>query len=193
MPETKPSRAKTSSTTSQHDKDQGEETTKCGRCDKEVAENKDKALQCELCDLWFHISCQAVCDSLYEVIRDERLKATPLVSWYCIPSCRRTADKFLKGARQLQADVDKLQKDMEGTRSKVDKMAKGDFTAGMKAAITKISSQSGSAQTEKLQQEIVGMREKMEKLESGEIPRGMAGYIQVAGRIPPPRRSSGHD
>lgn len=37
---------------------------KCGECSKQVRDG-EKAIQCELCETWFHSSCQLIDDDQY--------------------------------------------------------------------------------------------------------------------------------
>ena len=49
----------------------------CGICNKTVKINQ-KAVQCDSCDLWVHISCNGILEEVYENLKyDDDL-------WYCL-------------------------------------------------------------------------------------------------------------
>ena len=84
----------------------------CGQCEKTINKNDD-ALQCDLCNLWFHIICEKVNQQLYNV-----LAANPpdAAFWYC-QRCKKAVLPMYKkiAALQLQQeDMDKRLSDLEG-------------------------------------------------------------------------------
>ena len=62
----------------------------CPDCSKAVNE-KDKAVSCDICNFWFHKSCQGISDQLYKVLNSQE---TDSISWYC-SGCKRGAKKVM--------------------------------------------------------------------------------------------------
>ena len=50
----------------------------CLKCNRKV-KNNQKGIQCEYCDIWFHITCEKLTDDEYKKLNDLDEKA----SWYC--------------------------------------------------------------------------------------------------------------
>ena len=87
-------------------KDDGctEEETDCGKCEKEVKET-DCALECEVCDVWFHIECEGIPKAVYKFILEK--EAGEQLSWHC-SFCKRGCVKLNKRIKKL----DEQHKDM---------------------------------------------------------------------------------
>jgi len=95
----------TNSTTSAKD----ETTNPCGKCKKNVF-NQDHAVECELCDRWYHIKCENIEESVYEAIG----KGATGLHWFC-NHCNTVALKFVTAI----SNIEKKQEKME---SKIEKM-----------------------------------------------------------------------
>ena len=87
-------------------------TTKCGTCNKEVADT-DKALECEVCLDWYHIRCQKVTIRLYEALKSADDEDG--CSWFC-SFCRR-------GAKKLQLEVIALKREQLELKETVGNLA----------------------------------------------------------------------
>ena len=164
------------SASTQQDKEPGEAggvKRQCGLCNLNLGK-KDKFLQCELCDLWFHTTCQDVSEAMYAVVLEARELKKPGIHWYCAPSCDRAAEKFLKGIRQLQDDVQSLQNDMVSTNEKIDKISSGDLPQGMVDAVSSISTKVGADMKQKVNSEIGNVKTELAKIAAGEFPKAMA-------------------
>ena len=81
----------------------------CGICSATVLK-KDKALQCELCEFWYHTSCEKMDDDTYDLIIKDRAKEVPMIHWYCSKQCNKVASKYLGGVLHLEREVQKLTK-----------------------------------------------------------------------------------
>ena len=93
---------------------------------------KDDSLQCEVCEIWYHIACQNVNKALYEVLRQDS-EAENHAHWYCIGPCNKIACKILSGIMSVEVKVDKLTKDVENVNSKMtqlDVLSKGNSPRG---------------------------------------------------------------
>ena len=85
-----------SSTTTTTDTD-----TICPDC-KLVVDDQSKAVECEVCDRWYHTSCQNISNALYEVLICEE---TTNISWYC-KGCNQ-------GAKRIMTKICKLNERQE--------------------------------------------------------------------------------
>ena len=75
---------------------------KCQDCGKSV-QDKDKGLQCEVCDFWFHAKCQNISEEAYKLLIDNEA-----MHWYC-SSCNRSVVNILKtlaGIKSWQEKTD---------------------------------------------------------------------------------------
>ncbi|KAK4321824.1 hypothetical protein Pmani_007451 [Petrolisthes manimaculis] len=77
--------------------------TLCGTCNKQVGDNA-KALECEVCNVWFHAKCHNVSDKLYEALTEEDDNC----AWYC--------NNSKQGAKKLRLQVIAVQKDHEAIK-----------------------------------------------------------------------------
>lgn len=84
----------------------------CLSCE-EMVRNGSKALECEVCDSWFHIKCENIPEKFYEFLNDD--DAGQQFHWTC-NSCKRGYGKIFKCLQQLgvnQTELDTKQKEME--------------------------------------------------------------------------------
>ena len=70
----------------------------CGICKKAVTDD-DKALCCEVCELWFHIKCEGVPVGVYNFIADDEAGAQFL--WHC-SHCKRGCVKLKKHIERVE-------------------------------------------------------------------------------------------
>ena len=57
-----------------------EGTTKCANC-KVIIDEDDEALQCELCEFWFHTECQNINKSTYNfLVKNAKSREKTIVS-----------------------------------------------------------------------------------------------------------------
>lgn len=80
---------------------------KCGVCAKSVAKD-DQAVQCEICNIWFHAKCQDMSIDLYNAIN----QFSADIHWFC-KSCKGGAEKLLSIMSQLQLKVDRLEETID--------------------------------------------------------------------------------
>ena len=76
----------------------------CGFCNKKVKKS-DKGIKCEICDLWFHISCEKMDGEVYDFLRK---RAGDRVHWYCT-KCDKVATKLWTSVLKIQERVEKLE------------------------------------------------------------------------------------
>jgi hypothetical protein len=72
---------------------------KCGGCAK-VVEGSQNAIQCEICDKWYHTKCQDISDEAYKGICE-----IETLHWYC-KTCNASVEKSFA---KIQARVDKIE------------------------------------------------------------------------------------
>ena len=82
----------------------GDINSLCGKCDKEV---DGDIVQCEICDIWFHINCQDVSQEKFNA-----LKMFDDIHWYC-KSCGNATSKILKTVTALEKEVSGVKEDMK--------------------------------------------------------------------------------
>lgn len=76
----------------------------CGTCKRKVKGN-DRALQCNLCDLWHHIGCERVNEDIYRFLIKNEEKT---LHWYC-GKCNVVAGKLLTAITSLAKRQDDLE------------------------------------------------------------------------------------
>lgn len=79
---------------------------KCGKCDEEVLTGQ-KALACDDCDKWYHISCENLTNPVYKIFSDKETDHL----WFCI-NCRSGVKtkirNLVKENSNLTAEVQQL-------------------------------------------------------------------------------------
>ena len=96
----------------------------CSHC-KKIVKNDSPAMECEICDLWYHIKCQGITKAEYEYIKgSSKKKSLSKLHWYCL-TCDRKAVNFMKTMANLhtkhQILEDKVDNLEEKMKNKVDK------------------------------------------------------------------------
>ena len=91
----------------------------CGdkTCKKGKIQANSKALQCEICELWWHIACAEVTDGQYEVLK----AGVQGTHWYCA-YCNLGSMKVIKVLTELRKELDETKvivKDLKGQVSKL--------------------------------------------------------------------------
>ena len=75
----------------------------CLRCAKHVKKN-DKAVKCNLCELWVHKSCEDMDDETFRVL-DRQVQYDGHTFW-CCSSCHKFSIKFEKSIKELSRKLD---------------------------------------------------------------------------------------
>lgn len=91
--------------------DEDDNISNCGDCEKEVCET-DKALECEVCENWYHIKCQKFPESIYDFMVKEE-EGNQLL-WNC-KHCQKGSIKLHKRLLKLE----EKQRTLEENQSKV--------------------------------------------------------------------------
>lgn len=87
---------------------------KCGKCEMQVGVD-DKAVGCEICDLWFHINCEYIPDAVYKfMVEEEPGRQLHWTCSYCQRGCENLY-KYIKKVEGLQMDLMSKQCGMEQT------------------------------------------------------------------------------
>ena len=84
----------------------------CPDCNLSVNEH-DKAVSCDICDFWFHKTCQGISDQLYKVLTSQE---TDSISWFC-SGCKR-------GAKKVMLQLTRLRERQDVVESKMDNIEK---------------------------------------------------------------------
>ncbi|KAG7165863.1 putative PHD-finger-containing protein 5, partial [Homarus americanus] len=64
----------------------------CGECGLTVKDS-DKAVSCDVCEVWFHIECEKLPEEVYNFMQDE--EAEGVLMWYC-SHCKKGCAKLHK-------------------------------------------------------------------------------------------------
>jgi hypothetical protein len=85
----------------------------CGTCNKNV---DDEGVQCDICDLWFHLKCGKVSKKIFEALKqnDEKLK------WFC-GQCNKFFPKMIKIIEMNNALKEEMNKMKEELKHKNEK------------------------------------------------------------------------
>ena len=78
----------------------------CGRCSGQVTA-KDKGVQCEVCEVWFHCKCQGISDDTYKVMKKELS-----LHWYCA-GCEKGMAKIMESVIKIQKRQEKLEDEIQ--------------------------------------------------------------------------------
>lgn len=84
----------------------------CPTCKQNVSSNQ-KALECEVCEEWFHTNCQKVSDDVYAAIEKDES-----VHWYC-HTCNKGMRKILESLQKILMRQDKLEAEMTNFKKQV--------------------------------------------------------------------------
>lgn len=95
----------------------------CGDCAQEVKEGS-KALCCEVCDVWFHIQCQNLPDTIYEFMLESEEGEQLL---WCCKHCKRGCVKFHSRLRKFESRLTTVEEKQNNQESEVT-LIKGDIT-----------------------------------------------------------------
>ena len=109
----------------------------CPDCKKQCRDG-DKALECEVCERWFHADCQKVTGTMYEALRQDSEAGTNMLHWYCNSSCKFFTNKFMQGFQNLREDLDKVSGAVGNLTERVNKIENGEMSAQMETSIKAI-------------------------------------------------------
>lgn len=90
----------------------GVEEVKCGEC-KKVMGRSDKAVQCEICEIWFHSKCEGMSDDTYRLLGQDK------IHFYC-GRCDKVVGKILKTVSGIQAKQAKMEVDLNKIKMDVE-------------------------------------------------------------------------
>lgn len=145
-----------------------ENKTSCGHCSQLVGK-KQKGLQCELCEIWYHTSCEKIDDGTYECILKDSERANPLLHWYCSKKCNIIATKFLGGMARLEKRVDDITQRVDQVDSRVQ---------SIEEEIPKLLDTKTEEQMAKIESKIPGMLETQTKQQITEIENKIPGMLK---------------
>lgn len=100
---------------------------KCKSCDQKVT-NKEKAIQCEICEGWWHCKCEKISDEGYTLLNCEN------IHWFC-GACNGGVGRVLPTLTKLEMRQGKMEEEMKGLNESVlDLKAKYEkFGSGLEA------------------------------------------------------------
>lgn len=89
----------------------------CPDCQQTVKEEQN-AVECEVCQLWFHQGCQNITDILYSVLTSDE---SGQISWYC-NFCKRGAKSIMSLIKNLSVKQTTLESNMKKVTQRVEKL-----------------------------------------------------------------------
>ena len=101
----------------------------CGQCRK-LVKNESPAMECEICQQWYHIKCQGIKKAEYECIKGGGKKNyLSKLHWYC-QTCERMAVNFMRTMTSLHVKqqvleerINQLEKiEMKANQEEVDQL-----------------------------------------------------------------------
>ena len=75
----------------------------------------EKAIQCDVCDLWYHAGCENIASEVYKVLKKE----TNGLYWYC-KGCNKGVVKILKQMSVVQQRQDKMEVSLQKLEEEMD-------------------------------------------------------------------------
>ncbi|KAG7160874.1 putative PHD-finger-containing protein 4, partial [Homarus americanus] len=87
-------------------------TEKCGECGLTIKDS-DKAVSCDVCEVWFHIECEKLREEVYNFMQDE--EAEGVLMWYC-SHCKKGCAKLHK-LGTLEARTVNLERKVDSSRA----------------------------------------------------------------------------
>ena len=92
-------------------------TPKICRICNQTCKKVEKALECDLCNHWYHAKCQEVNDKMYDVItQDSDSKDGATLQWHCKPSCNNVAAKFSSVLKNIQDQMNMMKEELTATK-----------------------------------------------------------------------------
>lgn len=86
----------------------------CPTCTKDVLRS-EQALQCDLCNIWYHIKCQGVSSEVYKILSK---KCNNYIHWFC-KLCNANAITTIRLIQEVKADVESTRKTVESLSSEL--------------------------------------------------------------------------
>ena len=89
----------------------------CPKC-KKVCKENDPAVECGICNYWYHIKCGNMSEKLYDALQEDK---TNIVLFTC-PTCKEIAVPLLRSMTELEKRQKKTEEDVEALqRDKLDR------------------------------------------------------------------------
>lgn len=85
-----------------------QEKEECDKCDRKVEED-EKAVLCDICNVWFHQACGGIVDELYETITKFGHGGTKELPWQC-NICRPYDTQMMAEIVQVKQKQEKVEK-----------------------------------------------------------------------------------
>ena len=121
----------------------------CGKCSK-PCKRTQKAMDCDICQPWFHITCSDVEEDEYTLyVRKQQAKKG--FKWFC-SECRVIADEILVSPNETATSIPKLQNEVNNLTSKINEILDHIKALNIKQQKLEESSTSISNATESLLQ-----------------------------------------
>jgi hypothetical protein len=96
----------------------GEKDYKCRECLKGVTD-KDKGVQCEVCEVWFHLQCTDLTEDVYKYM--DKVES---LHWYC-SVCNKGIGSLIVSLKAMEERHGKLEKKVDGIAEALAKLEAG--------------------------------------------------------------------
>ena len=90
-----------------NDSEESQSDSSCTKCDKDIKRNQ-LAVQCDLCDLWFHKNCTGLSADAVKALSSAKSEG---LNWNC-KSCKSFAVRLDRANAVLVARVEELEKEL---------------------------------------------------------------------------------
>jgi hypothetical protein len=90
----------------------GNESDPCGKCRQRVV---DEGLQCDLCDVWWHLVCSKTTPEGYRVFSNKVAKHL----WFCSNKCRKEVKGRLSKVVELESSVLNLRNNLRSAEEEL--------------------------------------------------------------------------
>ena len=101
------------------DKSKQDKSEDCLGCGNKVKKG-DSGLNCELCNNWFHCSCENIKDEVYNVLKTTHSG----IHWYC-KGCDRGVFNILKSLTEMEERQKNTETEMNKMKEEAEKQSKG--------------------------------------------------------------------
>ena len=119
----------------------------------------ERALECEICNRWYHADCQKVSDQLYAALQADSQAGTNFVHWYCNTSCNFFAKKFINTVFSLKKDIDDVAGAVGGLEKRVGNIKQGNITTNLSESVRQIVK-------EEMKNETMGVQDSIQQIEN---------------------------
>ena len=137
----------------------------CGQCRK-LVKNESPAMECEICQQWYHIKCQGIKKAEYECIKGGGKKNyLSKLHWYC-QTCERMAVNFMRTMTSLHVKQQVLEERINQLEEKIERKANQEEVNQLREEIKTVR-----------EGQLQAMEEKQRELEEKVVMKSCTNYV----------------